>query len=311
MKIDIAIHSSDSNPFYLDFWPIVSKIWKLKFDIKPILVYIDEDHNIKIDETYGEVIKLKPVKGIPLYLQNLWVRYWIPSIYPDKVSVISDIDMLPISERYFVKQIEKIPADKYVHIDPQIESYGKLHSCYHIAKGSTFREILELHEKWEDSIKHLYDLNIGSYHAGSFGGGEAWFADEKYATKLIMQETNVDKLVFINRDREDNRRRIDRSYWRYNPRLLKIDYYFDSHSIRPYSEHAVEIDKLVDAILEQTNNGRFTKMFSHLIKHKVLLVWYIKTNLHVLNISARKIAKKALAKINVNFSATDNINNRN
>ena len=28
MKIDYVIVSSDDNPMYLDFWPIVSKIWK-------------------------------------------------------------------------------------------------------------------------------------------------------------------------------------------------------------------------------------------------------------------------------------------
>ena len=48
MKIKYAIMSSDSNPLYLDFWPIVSKVWKEKFDIEPILYYIDENHDIDI-----------------------------------------------------------------------------------------------------------------------------------------------------------------------------------------------------------------------------------------------------------------------
>ncbi len=48
--------SSDSNSLYLDFWPIVSKIWKKKFNITPILYYIDENHNIEISEEFGKVI---------------------------------------------------------------------------------------------------------------------------------------------------------------------------------------------------------------------------------------------------------------
>jgi hypothetical protein len=32
MKIDYVILGSNTNPYYLDFWPIVSKIWKEKFN---------------------------------------------------------------------------------------------------------------------------------------------------------------------------------------------------------------------------------------------------------------------------------------
>ncbi len=40
MKIDKVILSSDSNPYYLAFWPVVSKIWKQNFKIEPVLALI-------------------------------------------------------------------------------------------------------------------------------------------------------------------------------------------------------------------------------------------------------------------------------
>ena len=44
MKLDLVIHSVDDNPYYTDFWPMVSKVWKLRFGIEPILIHITEDH---------------------------------------------------------------------------------------------------------------------------------------------------------------------------------------------------------------------------------------------------------------------------
>lgn len=55
---------------------------------------------------------MKPVPEIPVYLQCLWVRYWIPSQYPDTVCMISDIDMFPISKNYFLESIRDIPDTK-------------------------------------------------------------------------------------------------------------------------------------------------------------------------------------------------------
>ena len=56
MKIQKVIHSCDDKEFYSDFWPIVSKIWKLKFNIEPVLLYFGTGNPT---EEYGEVIKME------------------------------------------------------------------------------------------------------------------------------------------------------------------------------------------------------------------------------------------------------------
>ena len=125
--------SSNSNPMYLDFWPIVSRVWLQKFNITPILYYIDENHDVEIDETYGIVKRLKPVKNVPIYLQCLWVRYWSFSEYSNDVCIISDIDMFPLSQEYFIDSISHI-KEKYVHLNPCLDSYGTLPSCYNTSQ---------------------------------------------------------------------------------------------------------------------------------------------------------------------------------
>lgn len=245
MKIDKVIVSSDNNHLYLDFWPLISKIWANKFNIEPVLVLIDNNNQLlkKIDTTHGKIIRYNIVDDIPIYLQTLWVRYWIPKIFPDSVCMISDIDMIPISQWYFVNQLENINNNHYVHLNPCYESYGTLPSCYHVAKGSLFDEILELHDDWSESIKYLNNLNLGRMANGK----DKWFLDEQYSSNLIFKwkEKNEDKVHFLRR--KDNRR-IDRSYWYYDKNLLKDKFYYDSHSLRPFNQYATEILKLVNFI---------------------------------------------------------------
>ena len=257
MKIDIAIHSSDSNPYYLDFWPIVSKIWKVKFGVTPLLVYIDENHDIPIDETYGIVVKMKPVEGVPLYIQCCWVRFWIPSQYPDKICMTSDIDMLPISKRYFVQRIEKIPDTGYVHLNAGSTTYGRLPVCYHIAKGSRFKEVLELPDTFEESAHQVNDFPFEEYgHSIPGKTFMKWGIDEEFSTKKVRKYHDYSIFHFFPRDSiHDNR--IDRDDWQYQPSDIHRDLYVDSHCIRPYSDpkNKKEIDTLVEYILEIGKGG--------------------------------------------------------
>ena len=252
MKIDYAIHSSDSNEMYLSFWPIVSKIWKLKFNIEPILIYIDKNQNLEIDETYGKVIRITEVGGIPTYLQNLWVRYWYPINFPDKVSIISDIDMFPISKDYFIDSIKDIDIEKYIHLNPIVDRSPHqlpLPSCYHVASGKKFKEVLELPDSWEESIFELYNTGLGFDHGGELQGKDRWGSDERYATIKINNYKNQDDLVFIKRNGGQSGYRIDRSNWNYVPDKVINGEYIDSHSIRPYNLHKNEIDSLIKLII--------------------------------------------------------------
>lgn len=247
MKIDLVIHSSDSNPFYLEFWPLVSKVWKLKFNIEPLLVFIG-DESTPIDETYGKVIRMKPIDNVPLYLQCQWVRFWIPSQFPDKVCLTSDIDMFPLSKRYFVDQLEAISDSKYVHLNYQKPT---LPVCYHAAKGYLFKQVLNLDDDWETCMRNFNALNLG--HDCSvkdpnnpiLQNKPNWGAEEEYVTQKISSYNDQSLFVFLNRTHE----RLDRSYWVWSLNDIHTDRFADSHSIRPYSQYKGYIDNLLDTII--------------------------------------------------------------
>lgn len=248
MKLDLVIHSSNSNPLYLDFWPLVSKVWSVRFGLRPLLVYIDEDHSIPIDTTYGDVLKMKPVPDVPVYLQCLWVRYWIPSQFPDRICMISDIDMFPISKRYFIDTLAPIPDTKYVHLHA---SPNYLPSCYHVATGRLFKEVLNLHDSWEDSIRMLHARAVApnAYNATIpfLQDKPQWGVDEEYATECVRRYPDPSRFVFHQRTHQ----RLDRGAWAWSDAALQADVFADSHSLRPYGdpEHRPRIDALVTSLL--------------------------------------------------------------
>ena len=248
MKIQKAIHSSNDNPLYLDFWPVVSKIWRLYFNIEPILLYFG---NQDVSTEYGSVIKLPKVENIPEPIQTLWSRYWYTVNEPDTTFIISDIDMIPLSKKYFIENIKDVDEFKYVHINPCIDSYGMFPSCYHIAKGSVFAQTLDLDNDWKDSLNTLLSFFQNTENTNHPSLAFGWFYDEKYSTyKIIKNLSGSNNFVAIPRTQGQEGRRIDRSFWTYDINLLKKEYYYDAHCIRPYSKYKIEIDELSDLLLE-------------------------------------------------------------
>lgn len=240
MKIDYAIMSSDDNPMYLDFWPVVSKLWH-RLGITPILLYFG-DTDLDSDE-YGIVIKMPQREDLPL--ATCWARYWLPSQRLADTFIITDIDMLPFSKWYFVDQLEQYDDNDYIHLNPCISTYSRLPSCYHVAKGSRFKQMLGLHDSFEESFNHLrkqYFENESDYKAT---GHRQWCYDEFYSSQLILEDGSA---ILLNRDGGQSGHRIDRTNWVYKEKLMRQEYYYDSHSLRPYVENKQEIDKLISLL---------------------------------------------------------------
>ena len=106
-KIDRAIVASDTNPMYLDFWPVVAKVWKQVIGIQPTLALIAPPNTI-VDESVGDVIRFYPIPGIPTWQHAQMIRMLLPTLFENEVCITSDIDMLPMSRQYTFMNLLKI-----------------------------------------------------------------------------------------------------------------------------------------------------------------------------------------------------------
>jgi len=236
-----AIVATDTNPTYLNFWPIVAQAWN-RIGIKPTLALIAED-DVEVDESVGDVIRFKPIPGVSSSLYAQTIRILIPSFFEDEICIVSDIDLIPISRSYYVDRVKDLEDDAFVVY--RDKAYGSKINwwpmCYVAAKGSVFKEIY--------GVKSVHDIPAIIKYWSKLGFG--WHTDEIVMTHLLRKWHNFeDKCVKLESlfgpDRISKGGRIDRSSWKYDiDTLVNEDYYVDCHSLRPYNKYKEDIDVLL------------------------------------------------------------------
>lgn len=175
MRITHCLISCDSNPEYLEFWPVTAKAW-LKLGIQPVLFYIATDENAHPEVVAGcPVYVFEPLPDIPIKIQASTLRFWGCHYYPRDIVLPCDIDLIPLSKKFFVDRLCDISDDSYAHLRPhwrrnQLKDgrpYGRiteeqvlrecptneinyLTACYHIARGDTMKRVLDCSDSWEN-----------------------------------------------------------------------------------------------------------------------------------------------------------------
>lgn len=241
VKIDRVILGCDSNPMYLEFWPIVAKTWTEIVGVRPTLALIAHK-DVCIDETLGDVIRFEPIPNISTAFQAQIMRLLLPAYFENDVCIISDMDMIPLQRDFFVNNVATVPAESFTIFNDGGRYLGNCPEylmCYIVAKGKTFKEIFKISDIMHipEIIKAWYQLNLG------------WTSDQQILYAAVNQwehyKTRVIKLGYAEP------RRIDRMHWSYDRELLKQGhYYVDSHMLRPYSRYKNEIDSLVKDLFE-------------------------------------------------------------
>jgi len=239
MKIDYAIVSTNENQLYYEFWPIVKKLWFHSIGIKPILVKIGNKDDIT---EYQDCIihEIKKVDDIDTGFQSQISRMYVTKYYEDKVCITSDIDMFPLSKKYFVNNLLPYDIDSIILMSSDAYGgIGRYPICYNVGLGKTFTDIMHFDDKFSDYCNRMINLNLG------------WDCDEIYFGRMVDSYKQQEKVVKLQRGWINYIAvgRVDRAKWTYNLNDLKMGIYIDSHSLRPYSQYKEEIHKLIDNFL--------------------------------------------------------------
>ncbi len=237
LKIDRAIVSSDANPMYLQFWPLVARAWQQLIGVRPTLLLIADD-TVEVDESVGDVIRFQPIPGVPTATHAQCIRLLAPAYFEDDVCIISDIDMLPLSKAYFVNSIKDLPDDAFVVYRDR--AYGndarRFPMCYNVGKGCLYKSIFRF-----NSVADIPYI-IKKWVEKGFG----WNTDEIILTAYVRQWPQFKENCVLLGHTSMETRRIDRSNWQYNKEKLNSKYYIDAHMVRPLDKYYAQIKELVD-----------------------------------------------------------------
>ena len=241
-QIDRAILSTNDNPLYIEFWPVVAPIWTA-MGIRPTLALIG-DEKCTVDESLGDVIRFAPIPGVTPALQTQTIRLFLPALFPDDVCLISDIDMIPISRDYFQEGALQCPDNGFLVYRDKIEDYwaNKYPMCYVAAKGDIFGSIFD--------INTIEDINDRIIEWSSYGYG--WNTDELLLYEYVNNWEQDEGLVV--RLGHGLMSRLDRGSWTFQLNNLDIFSYIDCHCPRPYTFYKKSIDYIANAILQYYNS---------------------------------------------------------
>lgn len=265
MKIDKVIFSSSEE--YSDFWNIISKIFKTKFGFDCVCLFFGERKNTNISEEHGKVIDFKFIDNLPKVLQITWSKFFYTALEPETTWMIGDIDQLPLNKFWFTENISNIPDNDYVHLNAtacaqnrQLPYDSWLHGLcdvpahYHVAKGKTFAEFLDLRGTLEDQVKSIITKKIGDISKldqiddpTSF----FWCDEERTSTRSLFSKLHTKKIHSFGYDNTAHkicRSRYDyeKDNYIYCPDKLKSQKYIDIHCERPYQKTELQIKEILN-----------------------------------------------------------------
>lgn len=283
MKINNIILSADliknnQSIDYIQFWPLVSKIW-YKLGFNPVLTLITdlEENDSKILECkrFGKVILIKPCPHFDFGIQAKVSRLFSASKLSG-CNLIADIDLIPLNISYYLSILSSIP-------DNCIASFGanafyktidhyKTPMCYITTSKETYQFITKISdnstfEQFLNYYKNPKEI-IGSHPNWLFDNKESTlndynnFSDESLLRFMIFNSSFDSFQVKIHRPLFNYNSipiqngtklfvctyadRIDRCQTEFGWKLITrskkkyIKDYTDVHGVRPFQKYILE-----------------------------------------------------------------------
>jgi len=255
-SFDRVILSCDPNPKFLDFWPVVAQAWQKLFGVSVRLALVADIKAFPAPQlyAYGPVDYLPPVEGIPIANQAKVARYWVAAaMQDDHVTMINDIDLLPLSKDYVNTLLGNRPKGTLVTLGAELYrgvEKGKHMAGYLTGETSVFKQMVNPKGLgWTDWVRSFSGLQRFDHKEDISNPTNSENPD------CFSDESLLRYLQWINPVPFENRRMpfwpyteqaLDRADWKFDAQKLKDGVYKEAHLPRPYSENVDKIKPLTD-----------------------------------------------------------------
>lgn len=165
-----AIISTNTNRNYIEYWQHISKVYKSIFNIEVICPFVYKDMK-EYEEwmpkltPHGTVLPLKAVDGIDTGNQAKLSRMFVAGkYYKDKVVVLNDMDLIPLTHEWYTKKIVDNWKDNHIlcigsECYENTADKGKFPMSFLTTQGSTMQEIINPKSlEWEDYIRQFVGM---------------------------------------------------------------------------------------------------------------------------------------------------------
>ena len=279
MKIDIALTAVDCNKQYLYQLPITKLFWNEVIGIPLKVILIAKSIPKDLEDYKDDIILFPPIKGLHTAFQAQCVRLLYPALMKEyKNSIlITDMDLIPLSKKYFLELAEKIDEDKFLYYRNAYMNRKMIGISNVAAKASTYQEIYNINS-FEDVISTLKSWYSKDYTTSK--GNTNWYTDQKNQYKYVMEwNKKTNRFIHFN-DKKTGFRNYD--FKRFEPYKnfvddkkrkqiledMKNEKYFWIHSPKNFNRKLYCLIEIANKMKEkeETNNQIIDESLEKLIK---------------------------------------------
>jgi hypothetical protein len=242
MKLDCVLTAVNENKLYLDFIPIFIKTWNKLYptvDVKIIL--ISKKIPGELLEYKNNIILFEPIKNVLTSFTSQFIRLLYPCILNYKNGVmITDMDILPMNNIYYTKNIENINNDKFIYYRGNVcFKYKQIAICYNVATPKIWKDIFKINSL-DDIVNYIKTLNDNNIIKEGHGN-KGWCIDQITLYNKVI-EWNKKTNNFICLDEKKTRfKRLDRNTFNIKniniQKNISLGIYTDYHCFRPMSKY--------------------------------------------------------------------------
>jgi len=227
-----VVISTDNNPDYYQYLPIVKKAWNiLGWNTLTMTIGINFEDDEKNKHLSLDNLNL-PIRNFSLaQISRLW-GWKSDFIKDDEIIMTSDIDMLPCTNYWNPKEKQ---ITTYGH---DLTNYEQYPMCYIAMEKSKWREVLK-NKSIADVIKdypHVYTdedkQELFNQHSRK-NWKKYWFVDQEIITDYLKPHVVENVIRFT----KEGFLRLDRCCW---DETKNIEHPIDCHLHRPYNKEITE-----------------------------------------------------------------------
>lgn len=204
MKIDICLFACNDNYKYYSFFPIIKLYWEKILGVKCILIFVGFNIPKLLKPYLSDIILYEPHDNIhtTFIAQNIRILY--PALLNcENGVIIADIDIIPLSSKYFLDQIENISNDKFINytFDNICDSIKEYYMCYNVGLPKTWSSIFKIDNiidikktlvDWYSNVNYVYD---DKYRSKCIG----FHNDQLVLYKYINNYDNKQDIILLPR----------------------------------------------------------------------------------------------------------------
>lgn len=262
LRLTHVLLACDLNPRYLEYWDLARRAWELVAGLEPVLVLVAEADEAPTELRRDERVRLfPPVPGLHRAFQAQCIRLLYPALLDVSGAVlISDMDLMPMSARYFHGPLAGLDASFFVSYRDVLLPRGEVAVCYNAAAPATWRDVFEV----DDESGVAATLQDWQRDVGYDGmrGGSGWFTDQLVLHAALLRWRARTGRLWLLDDQFTGHRRLERaqieSVGSLTPEIRRNILeraYTDFHSPLPHSRFRELEDEVIDLAI-RAGEGR-------------------------------------------------------